>query len=62
MQLDMFGEKPPPKKAPEPLPRKIIDLPKRYSYEDCTEQQLYRPQPAKITKQGLYITYIINEN
>ena len=61
MQLDLFGAKP-AKVKPKEEARKIIDQPKRFSYEDCTEQQLYRPQPAKITKQGLYITYIINEN
>lgn len=61
MQLDLFAAKP-TKTKPKEEARKIIDQPKRFSYEDCTEQQLYRPQPAKITKQGLYITYIINEN
>jgi len=62
MQLDLFGEKPSLNKFTEAVPRKIVDARKPYSYEFCTEQQLYRPQPAKITKQGLYITYIINEN
>lgn len=61
MQLDLFGAKPIKTKAKEEA-RKIIDDRKPCSYELCTEQQLYRPQPAKITKQGLYITYIINEN
>jgi hypothetical protein len=61
MQLDLFGAKPQPSK-PNDLPRKIVDARKPCSYELCTEQQLYRPQPAKITKQGPYITYIINEN
>lgn len=61
MQLDLFGAKPTKNKAKEEA-RKIVDQPKRFSYEDCTEQQLTKPQPAKITKQGLYITYIINEN
>lgn len=61
MQLDLFGAKPTKTKAKEEA-RKIVDQPKRFSYEDCTEQQLTKPQPAKITKQGPYITYIINEN
>ena len=61
MQLDLFGEKPTKTKAKDGA-RKIVDQTKRFSYEDCTEQQLTKPQPAKITKQGLYITYIINEN
>lgn len=61
MQLDLFAAKP-SKTKPKEEARKIVDQPKRFSYKDCTEQQLYRPQPAKITKQGLYITYIINEN
>ena len=61
MQLDLFGTKPIKTKAKEEV-RKIVDDRKPRSYELCTEQQLYRPQPAKITKHGLYITYIINEN
>jgi hypothetical protein len=61
MQLDLFAANP-TKTKPKEEARKIIDARKPCSYELCTEQQLYRPQPAKITKQGLYITYIINEN
>ena len=61
MQLDLFGAKPTKTKAKEEV-RKIVDQPKAFSYESMTEQQLTKPQPAKITKQGLYITYIINEN
>jgi hypothetical protein len=61
MQLDLFGAKIQPSSFND-LPRKIVDVKRQYSYQLCTEQQLSRPQPAKITKQGPYITYIINEN
>lgn len=60
VQLDMFkADKPAFSRIPEA--GKKIELPKEV-WMSATEQMLTRPQPCRITKQGPYITYIINED
>ena len=44
-----------------PETRKVIEQPAKV-WLSATEQMLTRPQPCRITKQGFYVTYIINEN
>ena len=44
-----------------PETRKVIEQPAKV-WLSATEQMLTRPQPCRITKQGFYITYIINED
>ena len=60
VQLDMFeAERPAISLLPET--RKVIEQPAKV-WLSATEQMLTRPQPCRITKQGFYVTYIINEN
>ena len=60
VQLDMF-ESARPAVSLLPETRKVIEQPAKV-WLSATEQMLTRPQPCRITKQGFYITYIINED